>query len=53
MAQTHVAYYVPHGSHWPIFGSFGLFGTLGGAALWMNELDCGKPVMASASPCCW
>ena len=36
MAQTHDAYYVPHGSHWPIVGSIGLFSTAIGAANWMN-----------------
>lgn len=47
MAQTQGAYYVPHGSHWPIVGSFGLLGTVGGAALWLNEADAvGKPIMA-------
>jgi cytochrome c oxidase subunit 3 len=46
MAQTQGAYYVPHGSHWPIIGSFGLLGTVGGAALWLNEVDAGKPIMA-------
>jgi cytochrome c oxidase subunit 3 len=40
-------YYVPHGSHWPIVGSFGLLGTVGGAALWLNEAgSVGKPIMA-------
>ncbi len=40
-------YYVPHGSHWPIIGSFGLLGTVGGAALWLNEAgNIGKPIMA-------
>ena len=46
MAQTQGAYYVPHGSHWPIVGSFGLVFTVGGAALWLNESDIGKVVMA-------
>ncbi|GAA0717612.1 cytochrome c oxidase subunit 3 [Dokdonella soli] len=47
MAQTQGAYYVPHGSHWPIIGSFGLIGTVGGAGLWLNEADTiGKPIMA-------
>ena len=46
MAQTQGAYYVPHGSHWPIVGSFGLLGTVGGAGLWLNEVDIGKPIMA-------
>ena len=45
MAQTQGAYYVPHGSHWPIVGSFGLLGTLGGAALWLDEVAIGKPIM--------
>jgi cytochrome c oxidase subunit III len=39
-------YYVPHGSHWPIIGSFGLLGTVGGAGLWLNEATIGKPIMA-------
>jgi cytochrome c oxidase subunit 3 len=39
-------YYVPHGSHWPIVGSFGLLGTVGGAGLWLNEANIGKPIMA-------
>ncbi|MBN8728694.1 MAG: cytochrome c oxidase subunit 3 [Xanthomonadales bacterium] len=46
MAQTQGAYYVPHGSHWPIFGSLGMLGTLGGAALWMDDFQIGKLVMA-------
>ncbi|HEY0179356.1 MAG TPA: cytochrome c oxidase subunit 3 [Dokdonella sp.] len=46
MAQTQGAYYVPHGSHWPIIGSFGLLGTVGGAALWLDEVESGKFVMA-------
>jgi cytochrome c oxidase subunit 3 len=48
MAETHnpTAYYVPHGTRWPIIGSFGLFFTVGGAALWMNEFAPGKILMA-------
>ena len=38
-------YYVPHGTKWPIVGSFGLLFTLGGAALWLNEHPIGKPTM--------
>jgi cytochrome c oxidase subunit 3 len=46
MAQTQGSYYVPHGSHWPIIGSFGLLGTLGGAGLWLNDAgSIGKPIM--------
>ena len=36
MAQTHDAYYVPHGSHWPIVGSIGMFSTVIGAANLIN-----------------
>jgi cytochrome c oxidase subunit 3 len=39
------AYYVPHGTRWPILGSIGLFLTVGGAALWLNEVGAGKFVM--------
>jgi cytochrome c oxidase subunit III len=47
MAQTQGTYYVPHGSHWPIIGSFGLLGTLGGAGLWLDDQGAvGKPLMA-------
>ncbi|HEX2667382.1 MAG TPA: cytochrome c oxidase subunit 3 [Gammaproteobacteria bacterium] len=35
-------YYVPHGSHWPIVGSIGLFTTLAGAALWMEDVAFGE-----------
>src|SRR5579871_2414603 len=34
-------YYVPHGSHWPIVGSIGLFTTLGAAALWLEDVSIG------------
>ncbi|MEO7199312.1 MAG: cytochrome c oxidase subunit 3 [Dokdonella sp.] len=39
MAQVQNAYYVPHGSHWPIVGSIGLFSLFVGAAHMMNESD--------------
>jgi cytochrome c oxidase subunit 3 len=45
MAQAAGAYYVPHGTKWPIVGSFGMLFTLGGAALWLNEVGSGKPIM--------
>jgi cytochrome c oxidase subunit III len=35
-------YYVPHGSHWPIVGSIGLFTTLSGAALWLEDVGFGR-----------
>jgi cytochrome c oxidase subunit 3 len=37
-------YYVPHGTRWPIIGSFALFFLVGGAALWLNETGWGKYV---------
>ena len=46
MAQVSGAYYVPHGTKWPIVGSFGMLFTLGGAALWLNEIEIGKLSMA-------
>jgi cytochrome c oxidase subunit 3 len=51
MAQVQGAYYVPHGTRWPILGSFGLFFTVGGAGLWLNEVDVGKFVMALGIAC--
>mgnify|MGYP001555211752 FL=1 len=50
-SQAQGAYYVPHGTHWPILGSFGLFFTVGGAALWMNEFEPGKYVMVLGIAC--
>jgi cytochrome c oxidase subunit 3 len=51
MTQAQGAYYVPHGTRWPILGSFGLFFTVGGAGLWMNEAAIGKFVMAMGVAC--
>ena len=45
MSQAQNSYYVPHGSHWPIVGSIGLFTTMMGASLWLNDSDIGKYVM--------
>lgn len=42
MAHAQDSYYVPHGSHWPIVGSVGLFFTMVGASLWLNEVDAGR-----------
>ncbi|MFO1507180.1 MAG: cytochrome c oxidase subunit 3 [Lysobacterales bacterium] len=48
MVQSQGTYYLPHGSHWPIIGSFGLLGTVGGAAFWMDgNPSIGKPIMAA------
>lgn len=41
MAQAQGNYYVPHGSHWPIVGSIGLFTTMVGLSLWLNEIGAG------------
>jgi len=37
MAHAQTDYYVPHGSHWPIVGSIGLFTTAVGAAMFLND----------------
>ena len=50
-SQAQGAYYVPHGTHWPILGSFGLLFTVGGAALWMNEFEPGKYIMVLGIAC--
>ncbi len=36
MSATHPGYYIPHGTHWPIMGSIGLFTLLGGFAMLLN-----------------
>ena len=36
MAATHDAYYIPHGSRWPILGSIGLFTLLGSFAFYLD-----------------
>jgi cytochrome c oxidase subunit 3 len=43
--HAHDAYYVPHGSHWPIVGSVGLFTMMVGAASWLNEVAFGPWLM--------
>ena len=47
-------YYVPHGSHWPIFGSVGAVRAMvGGAACWLNEASrSASRSWRSASRCC-
>ena len=42
-------YYVPHGSHWPIVGSIGLFTLLAGAATWLNGAAVGPFVFAAGA----
>ena len=38
------AYFVPHGSRWPIFASVALFVTMVGFASWLNEVSWGRTV---------
>ncbi|NNL99775.1 MAG: cytochrome c oxidase subunit 3 [Gammaproteobacteria bacterium] len=42
MAHAKDSYYVPHGSHWPIVGSIGLFITMIGASTMLNGSPYGK-----------
>ncbi|MEZ5439852.1 MAG: cytochrome c oxidase subunit 3 [Lysobacterales bacterium] len=46
MAHTQDAYYVPHSSRWPIFGSVSLFLLLFGAANFMNGAASGGAFLA-------
>ncbi len=45
MAQTKDSYYVPHGSHWPVVGTVGLFLLMVGVSMWLNEADIGRWIM--------
>lgn len=48
MSQAAVdKYYVPHSAPWPIVGSIGLFVTVFGGALWLNNYGPGKIVLAA------
>jgi len=38
-------YYVPHGSHWPVVGSVGLFFLMLGVSTWLNGADSGFYIM--------
>ncbi len=38
------AYYVPHGSRWPVIASVALFATMVGFASWLNEFSFGRPL---------
>ena len=40
------SYYVPHGSHWPMTGSIGLFALMIGASMWLNGTDIGPFLFA-------
>ncbi|MDE2178559.1 MAG: cytochrome c oxidase subunit 3 [Xanthomonadaceae bacterium] len=39
MTQQQGAYYIPHGSKWPIVGAVGLFAFMWGAAHWVNGYE--------------
>ncbi|NOX69004.1 MAG: cytochrome c oxidase subunit 3 [Gammaproteobacteria bacterium] len=47
MTHAEDRYYVPHGSHWPIIGSVGLFLLMVGVSSWLNGSDTGFWVMMS------
>jgi cytochrome c oxidase subunit III len=36
MIDAENRYYVPHGSHWPIVGTLGLFALMAGVSIWLN-----------------
>ncbi len=44
MAHAENAYYVPHGSHWPLVGSLGLTSLLVGFAMYLNNAPVGAYV---------
>lgn len=45
MSHSDIKYYVPHGSHWPIVGSVGMFTLLFGASAALNGLSFGTPLL--------
>ena len=45
MSQTQDSYYIPHGSHWPIVGSIGLFSLMFGASSMLNGAAYGEPLL--------
>ncbi len=47
MEQTKDKYYVPHGSHWPVVGSLGLFLLMIGLSMWLNGTKAGEWIMLS------
>jgi cytochrome c oxidase subunit 3 len=42
MMEKHQEYFVPHQSHWPIVAAVGLFMTMGGLAMTLNDLKSGS-----------
>ena len=47
MSQADQHYYVPHGSHWPVVGSIGLFLMMVGVSTWLNGSSPGFWIMLS------
>jgi cytochrome c oxidase subunit 3 len=47
MSQADQHYYVPHGSHWPVVGSIGLFLMMVGVSTWLNGSNPGFWIMLS------
>ena len=45
MAHAENSYYIPHGSHWPIVGSIGVFTLFIGLANMLNGVSWGTPVL--------
>ena len=45
MATAESAYYIPHGTKWPIVGSIGLTLLVSGFAAWLNGSEVGQTVM--------
>ena len=45
LAKHGTAYYVPHGSSWPILGSIGMFALMIGASTWLNGGGIGKWIL--------
>ncbi len=49
MEHAEDKYYVPHGTQWPIIGSIGLFGLMGGASSMLNGGSAGPWVMGAGA----
>jgi len=49
MTSTSGGYYVPHGSHWPIIGSIGLFVMLHGFGDYLNGHGIGSTIMLAGA----
>jgi len=49
MATAESAYYIPHGTKWPIVGSVGLTLLVSGFAAWLNGSEAGQSVMIAGT----